>query len=178
MGRMVLVTGGSRSGKSSYAQKAVEALNTSRLYIATCPVIDEEMKERIQKHQQDRVGRGWHTIEEPVNITGVIENAQAFAAVLVDCLTLWINNLMYVAENAGKNISETDVAEECEKLSAACKRHPGTIFLVTNEIGMGIIPENTSARLYRDLVGRCNQMIANASHQAVLLVSGQPMIIK
>jgi adenosylcobinamide kinase/adenosylcobinamide-phosphate guanylyltransferase len=178
MGRMILVTGGSRSGKSSYAQKAAESLNSSRAYIATCPVVDEEMDSRIQKHQQDRNGRGWHTIEEPLNIADAIGNASAYSAILVDCLTLWINNLMYFSENNNKIISEADVAAECEKLIAAGREHAGTIFFVTNEVGMGIVPENASARLYRDLVGRCNQIVANACHRVVLLVSGQPIEIK
>jgi adenosylcobinamide kinase/adenosylcobinamide-phosphate guanylyltransferase len=175
---MILITGGSRSGKSSYAQNAAESLKTSRLFLATCPVIDEEMKERIQKHQQERSGRGWHTIEEPVNIASVIETASAYETVLVDCLTLWINNLMYVLENNNKILSESDVSLECEKVIAACRAHGGTVFFVTNEVGMGIVPENAIARLYRDLVGRCNQIIANACHRVVLLVSGQPIEVK
>jgi adenosylcobinamide kinase / adenosylcobinamide-phosphate guanylyltransferase len=178
MGLMILVTGGSRSGKSFYAQKAAESLNSSRVFIATCPVIDEEMSRRIQKHQQDRNGRGWHTIEEPVNIASAIENATTYSTVLVDCLTLWINNLMYVSENNNKNISEMDIAVECGKLISACMKHAGTIFFVTNEVGMGIIPENASARLYRDLVGRCNQIVAAACHRVILLISGQPIEIK
>jgi adenosylcobinamide kinase / adenosylcobinamide-phosphate guanylyltransferase len=178
MGRMILVTGGSRSGKSSYAQKAAESLNSSRVFIATCPVIDEEMSGRIQKHQQERRGRGWHTIEEPLNIAEAIENATEYSTVLVDCLTLWINNLLYFSENNNQALSEADIAAECERLMAACRKHVGTIFFVTNEVGMGIVPENALARLYRDLVGRCNQIIANACYRVVLMVSGQPIEIK
>jgi adenosylcobinamide kinase/adenosylcobinamide-phosphate guanylyltransferase len=178
MGQMILITGGSRSGKSSYAQNAAESLNSSRLFLATCPVIDEEMTGRIQKHQQERSGRGWDTIEEPVSLAAAIEKASAYETVLVDCLTLWINNLMYVFENNHKSITESDISLECEKLIATSRAHAGTILFVTNEVGMGIVPENASARLYRDLVGRCNQIIAKACHRVVLLVSGQPIEIK
>ena len=178
MGQIILVTGGSRSGKSAYAQKTAEMLPEPRAFLATGPPIDEEMRERIRKHQDARRQRRWHTIEQPLDITGTIENAHEFPTVLVDCLTLWINNLLYQAEQNGKSISESEIARECRRLVAACKAHPGTIILVTNEIGMGIIPENALSRLYRDLVGRCNQIIGEASIRIVLLVSGQPIEIK
>jgi adenosylcobinamide kinase/adenosylcobinamide-phosphate guanylyltransferase len=178
MGRIILVTGGSRSGKSAYAQKQAESLPGSRAFIATCPVIDDEMRERIRKHQEARRGKGWDTIEEPLNVANVICDAQHYSALVVDCLTLWINNLLYEAEIAGRNINEAEIALECQRLISACEKHPGTILFVTNEIGMGIVPENPLSRLYRDLVGRCNQIMAEASARVVLLVSGQPLEIK
>jgi adenosylcobinamide kinase / adenosylcobinamide-phosphate guanylyltransferase len=178
MGKIVLVTGGSRSGKSEYAQKAVEAMPGSRAFIATCPVIDDEMQLRIRNHQDARHGRGWHTIEEPLRIEMAVRNAHGFACLVVDCLTLWINNLMYQADTAGKTISEADISVRCHDLLAACTLHPGTIVFVTNEVGMGIVPENPVSRLYRDLVGRCNQVVAGASHRVVLLISGQAIEIK
>ena len=178
MGQIILVTGGNRSGKSAFAQKTAEMLSEPRAFLATCPPIDEEMKERIRKHQDARRQRRWHTIEQPLNIAAAIINAHEFPTVLVDCLTLWINNLLYQAEQNGKSISESEIARECRQLVTACKAHPGTIIIVTNEIGMGLIPENALSRLYRDLVGRCNQIIAEASLRVVLLVSGQPIEIK
>jgi adenosylcobinamide kinase / adenosylcobinamide-phosphate guanylyltransferase len=178
MGHIILVTGGGRSGKSAYAQKTAEMLPEPRAFLATCPAIDEEMQERIRIHQASRCERRWHTVEEPLDIAGAIGNALEFKTVVVDCLTLWVNNLLFQAEQAGKSMSESDVACECGRLLAACKTHPGTILFVTNEIGMGIIPENALSRRYRDLVGRCNQIVAEASVHVVLLISGQPVEIK
>jgi adenosylcobinamide kinase / adenosylcobinamide-phosphate guanylyltransferase len=178
MGKIILVTGGSRSGKSEYAQNAAEALPGPRVFIATCPVIDDEMQLRIRKHQDARRGRGWQTIEEPLDIEGAVRNANGFNSLVVDCLTLWINNLMYEAEKSRSSISEADIATQCHDLLAACKMHPGTILFVTNEVNMGIIPENPPSRLYRDLVGRCNQIMAGFSNRVVLLISGQPLELK
>jgi adenosylcobinamide kinase / adenosylcobinamide-phosphate guanylyltransferase len=178
MGNIILVTGGSRSGKSEYAQKVAEMLPGPRAFIATCPMIDSEMQFRINKHQEVRRGRGWETIEEPLKIETVIGNAQKFNALVVDCLTLWINNLLYEAHKTGKFISESDIADRCRDLLAASQAHPGTILFVSNEVGMGIVPDNPLSRLYRDLVGRCNQIIAGASNRVVLLISGQPLELK
>jgi len=133
---------------------------------------------RIRKHQDARLGRGWQTIEEPLDVPRAIHSALGFNCLVVDCLTLWVNNLLYDAETAGRTISETDIALRCGELLSACQLHPGTILFVTNEVGMGIIPDNPLARRYRDLVGRCNQTIAAASHRVVLLISGQPMELK
>ncbi|MDM7994377.1 MAG: bifunctional adenosylcobinamide kinase/adenosylcobinamide-phosphate guanylyltransferase [Acidobacteriota bacterium] len=178
MGHIILVTGGGRSGKSAYAQKLAEQLPEPRAFLATCPPIDEEMAARIRLHQDARRDRKWHTIEESRSIARAIEEARDYPTLLVDCLTLWINNLLYDAEQASKDLTEHDIARECLRLVAACKAHPGTILVVTNEVGMGITPENRLARLYRDLVGRCNQILAEASTRVVLLVSGQPIEIK
>ena len=173
-----MVTGGSRSGKSSWAQKTAESMSARRVFIATCPVIDEEMQERILKHRKARDERNWHTVEEPMKIACAIDSSHEFSVALVDCLTLWINNLMYRAENDNTAITEADVVRECRIVIDAAKRHPGSVLFVTNEVGMGIIPENAQARLYRDLAGRCNQVIAEACNRVVLMVSGLPLDIK
>jgi len=178
MGQVIMVTGGSRSGKSSWAQKTAESMSVRRVFIATCPVVDDEMQERVRKHRQARDERSWHTIEEPLDIAGAIDSSHEFPVALVDCLTLWINNLMYRAEKENKAITETDIAAGCRIVIDAAKRHPGTVLFVTNEVGMGIIPENALARLYRDLAGRCNQVIAGACDRVVFMVSGLPMEIK
>jgi len=178
MGQIILVTGGSRSGKSSWAQKTAESISPRRVFIATCPVIDDEMRERIRKHREAREERNWHTIEESLDIAGAIDSCHDYPVALIDCLTLWINNLMYRAEKDSAVITETDIVMECRRVIDAAKRRPGAVLFVTNEVGMGIIPENAQARLYRDLAGRCNQVIAEASDRVVFMVSGLPMEIK
>jgi len=178
MGQIILTTGGSRSGKSSWAQKTAESMSARRVFIATCPVIDDEMRERIRKHKQARDEKNWHTIEEPLDIAVAIDSSHDFAVVLVDCLTLWINNLMYRAEQENTAITEITVAMECRRVLDAAKRHPGFVLFVANEVGMGIVPENAQARLYRDLAGRCNQVFAEACDRVVFMVSGLPLEIK
>jgi adenosylcobinamide kinase/adenosylcobinamide-phosphate guanylyltransferase len=178
MGQIILVTGGSRSGKSSWAQNTAEAISDRRVFIATCPVIDEEMQERIRKHRKARNERNWHTIEEPLDIAGAIDSSHEFPVALVDCLTLWINNLMYRAGKENAAITETDIVMECRRVIGAAKLHPGAVVFVTNEVGMGIVPENAQARLYRDLSGRCNQVMAEACDRVVLMVSGLPLEMK
>lgn len=178
MGRLILITGGSRSGKSGYAQQRAEELDGPRLFVATCPVMDGEMATRVLRHRDARAGRGWTTLEEPVDLEGALDRDRAPKVVLVDCLTLWVNNLMYEAEQAHRDIDEPEMADRAAKLAAACARHPGTVLLVTNEVGWGIIPENALARRFRDLAGRCNQVIASAADEVVLTVCGIPMPLK
>jgi len=178
MGQIIIVTGGSRSGKSFWAQKTAESISARRVFIATCPVVDDEMRERIRKHREARDERNWHTIEEPLDIAGAIDSCHEFTVVLVDCLTLWINNLMYRAEKENVTVTETDAAIECRCVAEAAKRHPGTVLFVTNEVGMGIVPENAQARLFRDLAGRCNQVMASESARVVFMVSGIPLEVK
>ena len=178
MAHVILVTGGSRSGKSAFAQKFAESMPGPRAFIATGTVTDDEMRRRIEKHKQARRNSRWKTIEAPVDLKGTLPGTHRFKCVVVDCLTLWINNLLYEAEKSGKTISENDVTRKCRELLNACKKHPGTVLFVTNEIGMGIVPEPPLCRLYRDLVGRCNQIIAGASDRVILLVAGQPLELK
>lgn len=176
--KLLLVTGGSRSGKSRYAQQRAEAFSGSRLYVATAPVIDREMEQRIRKHQKERKHRHWKTLEAPVELASALESAHQETVVLVDCLTLWVNNLMYEAEQRGTELSEAAIKRRCQELLNACKDHPATIIFVTNETGMGIVPENKISRRFRDLAGRVNQLVAAACDEVVLVVCGQPLTIK
>jgi len=106
MARIILITGGSRSGKSTYAQGVAESISGIRTYIATCPCIDEEMEKRIRKHKEARQSSSWQTIEETTDLAGALQRAKASQVILVDCLTLWVNNLMYEAEQQVNDITE------------------------------------------------------------------------
>jgi adenosylcobinamide kinase / adenosylcobinamide-phosphate guanylyltransferase len=174
MSHVLLVTGGCRSGKSSYAQRRAENLAGSRVFLATCPVVDEEMTQRIQRHRQQRDSAVWQTIEEPLAVAEAISKARQYDTILVDCLTLWVSNLMFQEPT----IDEDQVAKKSMELMAAAKTHPGTVIFVTNEVGLGIVPENALARRYRDLIGRCNQTIGRAADEVVFMCCGLPLTVK
>ena len=178
MTNVILITGGCRSGKSAHAQHLAESLDGKRVYVATSPVTDEEMRDRIARHQQQRRHRGWKTIEEQTDLAGTGLQAHMYAVVLVDCLTLWVNNLMYEAGKRGETVEEHDVERLCGEIIDACRQHEGTVIFVTNEVGMGIVPDNAVSRRYRDLVGRCNQVIATGADEVKLLTCGVPLTLK
>lgn len=178
MGKLILITGGARSGKSSYALKRGEALAGMRHFIATCPVIDQEMQLRIARHREEREGRGWQTIEEEIDIAGRIEDIAAARVILIDCLTLWLNNLLYRAELGEKIFDEKNVAEECDRLISAAAGCAATVICVTNEVGMGIVPDTPLARHYRDLVGCCNRLLAARADEVILVSCGIPLFLK
>lgn len=176
--RMVLVTGGCRSGKSAFAQRLAEEAGEKRIYLATCPVLDGEMAERVARHREERRGRGWETVEEEVELARAIGVVDPAAVVLVDCLTLWINNLLYRREQEGRLPDEDEFAGLAGEFSRACGGRTGTTVVVTNEVGWGIVPENPLARRFRDLAGRVNQVVAAAADEVHLLACGQPIRIK
>jgi adenosylcobinamide kinase/adenosylcobinamide-phosphate guanylyltransferase len=178
MARIALVTGGCRSGKSTYAQQMAESLPPSRLYVATCPVTDEEMQRRIDQHRRARHDRNWETIEERLDLTSVFRRHGQHNVLLVDCVTLWINNLMYHAEHEARRVTETDVTEQCGPMLDAAQACRGTVIFVTNEVGLGVVPENAQARCYRDLVGRVNQIIAARADAVTLVCCGIPFHLK
>ena len=186
MGKIILITGGCRSGKSAHAQHTAESLAGRHVYLATCPVSDEEMRARIARHQQQRRRHDWETVEEQVDLAGAIlrtgsgtgsENDTG-TIVLVDCLTLWVNNLMYEADRRGEHIEEDEVERLASQVLDVCKEHDPTVLFVTNEVGMGIVPDNALSRRYRDLVGRCNQVMAAGADEVRLVACGIPLILK
>jgi adenosylcobinamide kinase/adenosylcobinamide-phosphate guanylyltransferase len=178
MAKIVLVTGGCRSGKSHYSQAVAESLPAPRLYVATCPVTDDEMRRRIEAHQQSRIDRGWETVEEQLDLSGVLRRWPQHQVVLVDCLTLWVNNLLYDAGQRGNEVTEAEIASHCDELLWAAAERPGVVIFVTNEVGMGVVPENAQARRYRDLVGRANQVIALHAQTVTLVSCGLPWPLK
>ena len=175
MSNLIYISGGCRSGKSRYAQQLAEELPGKRAYIATCPKIDNEMAKRIELHQQERAGRGWTTIEAPLELTKTIAAANEFDILLVDCLTLWVNNLLYTAEQRKEQLNESDIKDKCRELVASCRRKSQTIIFVSNELGMGLVPADATSRRYRDCLGRCNQTVAQNCDKAVFMVSGLPL---
>lgn len=166
---LTLVLGGARSGKSRYGEGLVTALGGPRVYIATSQVWDAEMAERVAKHRDDR-GPDWTTVEEPRDLIGSLSrHAAEGTGVLVDCLTLWLTNLM---------MAEADVAAESAALVELLPTLPGRVVLVSNEVGMGIVPDNALARRFRDHAGRLHQSIAAVAPRVVLTVAGLPMFVK
>lgn len=178
MGQVILVTGGGRSGKSTFAQGLAESMTGKRTFIATCPVIDDEMAERVRKHREARAAASWETIEEPIELASALRRGGGHGVCLVDCLTLWVNNLLYEAGKEGRDVAEEEIARRCGDVLEACRARPGAVIFVTNEVGLGIIPDNPLARKYRDLAGRCNQVIAAGADAVVFMVSGIPVTIK
>lgn len=178
MAKIILITGGTRSGKSEYARKTAEALPGPRAFVATCLPTDEEMRRRIKQHRQERLKADWHTIEEPLELAQILQKTQGFGVFLVDCLTLWISNLMYQARDRDCGLSEGDIIGKTEELLDACSPVAGAVIFVTNEVGSGIVPENQLSRLYRDLVGRCSQVVAERADEVIMVACGLPLYLK
>ena len=177
---MIFVTGGSRSGKSNYALAEAAKLDGEKYFLATCPVVDSEMQERIDKHQNFRKAMNFTTIEEETNIAQQLASLPpGEKIVVVDCLSLWINNLLYQAEKTAQELDEETVRTKCTEItSVVCALEMTRVIFVSNEVGSGIVPENRSSRLYRDLLGTCNQVFAAAADKVVLVVCGIPVVIK
>jgi adenosylcobinamide kinase/adenosylcobinamide-phosphate guanylyltransferase len=178
MANIIMITGGARSGKSSYAENLAKKIPGSRAYIATAPVLDDEMARRVARHQEQRKDDGWDTIEEELKLFEAIKKADNHTTILVDCLTLRINNLLYAAEKKNQQINEDDINEQCSCLKKVCHEFDGNIIFVINEVGMGIVPDNPLSRLFRDLSGRCAQNIAQFANKVVLVSCGLPLVLK
>ena len=167
--RSLLVLGGARSGKSAYAQRLAEAHGPDRLYLATAAAGDEEMAARIARHRADR-GHGWTTLEEPLEITAaLLTRARPSRVVLVDCLTLWLSNLMLAGRDPG--VAVTALADAMAKLT-------GPVILVSNEVGMGIVPDHKLGREFRDWQGRVNREIGAACETVIFVAAELPLQLK
>lgn len=164
---MTLILGGARSGKSRHGEALVEALPAPWTYIATAQAYDAEMAERIALHRQRR-GAGWRTVDAPLDLAGAVR-AAAGGPVLVDCLTLWLTNVM---------LAERDLAAERAALVGTCRLASGPLVLVANEVGLGIVPDNALARRFRDEAGRLHQDLAAAADSVILMVAGIPLTVK
>ncbi len=167
--RSALILGGARSGKSAYAQVLAEACSPDRLYLATGAPGDQEMAARIARHQADR-GQGWATIEEPLEVAStLLTHARAGGVVVVDCLTLWLSNLMLAGRDPGAAV--TALADAIGALA-------GPAILVSNEVGMGIVPDHKLSREFRDWQGRTNREIGAACDAVIFVAAGLPLRLK
>jgi len=166
---VTLVLGGARSGKSRFAEQLLDRVPRSRAYLATAEVFDDEMAERIRLHREQR-GEGWRTIEAPLMLAEALQRETDNGdAVLVDCLTLWLSNLMG---------AERDIAAETAQLVGCLPQLGGPVVFVANEVGLGIVPDNALARQFRDHAGRLNQAIAAAADQVFFVAAGLPLRLK
>lgn len=165
----LLVLGGARSGKSTFAESCVAASGLARIYVATATAGDAEMAERIARHRARR-GASWRVVEEPLDLVEALDRgAGPGHAVLVDCLTLWLSNLMH----AGRDVDREGL-RLCDWLAAA----PGRIVLVSNEVGLGLVPETALGRRFRDAQGRLNQQVAAVAAEVAFVAAGLPLWLK
>ena len=167
-GLMTLVLGGARSGKSRYAEWLIATYPPPWIYIATAEARDDEMAERIAAHKARRAA-GWQTVEAPHDVAAALEAAPEGGAVLVDCLTLWLSNLM-----AGP----FDIDSQTARLQEVLAARSGPTVLVSNEVGLGIVPDNALARRFRDLQGTLNQNLAAQAPRVIMMVAGLPVAVK
>lgn len=169
-GRITFLIGGARSGKSSFALARASEHAGKKVFIATAQAFDTEMKERIAKHREER-NKGWDTVEEPFGIAETIKKiSDKYEVIVIDCLTLWLSNLL---------LAEKDMEKEIDAFVSSVIAHKAShIFIVSNEVGMGIVPENKLARRFRDLAGHLNQKLAHIADEVYLVTAGIPLRIK
>ncbi len=170
MAHTILVLGGARSGKSRHAEELGLRHEGPRVYLATATADDLEMRARIAAHRMRREGGGWHTVEEPLRLCAALqEHCARETFVLVDCLTLWLSNLMAAQRNVGEAI---------EALAELLPVLPGRVCLVSNEVGLGIVPDHPLGRAFRDEAGLAHQMLARVADEVVVVIAGLPLRLK
>ncbi len=166
---LAMVIGGASSGKSSYAEALVKASSGPHFYLATAQAYDDEMAQKILQHQSDRRNDGWETVEAPLDPVAAIEAMPSEASVLLDCATMWLNNLI---------MDDRDLVEETDELVTYLGQSRRKITVVTNEIGLGIVPENKLARQFRIAQGRLNVSLAARCGLVVGVMAGLPLALK
>jgi len=173
MSKVTLVTGGTRSGKSRFAERLAEEHRPLRGYLATGQAGDAEMSERITRHRARR-GEDWQTVEEPLALTeALIRHDGRFSVVLVDCITLWLSNLLFHQDGGAAQALERVAA-----FTESFRTLQTPLIIVTNEVGMGIVPEHPLARTFRDLAGEANELIAASADEVYVTISGLPLKLK
>jgi len=170
--KIILITGGCRSGKSRFALDYANQHFSRKLYLATCEALDEEMAQRIAHHKKTR-GPEWQTIEEPIEIADKIEQYSAETdVILLDCVTLWLSNLLM------RQMDDAEILKEISGLIDTVHGKQASFILVSNDVGLGIVPADPLSRRFRDLSGMANQRIAEAADIAIFMVSGIPIFLK
>lgn len=183
MKKTVFLLGGARSGKSFYAQELAKQMAEAVLFVATATAGDEDMHRRIKKHQQDRP-QEWHTLEAPFEVGKQIEDTvEDEELVIIDCLTLLVNNIFCrhdetQFDNIEDSLLEKEVITEIKAIISCIKKVDASFIIVSNEVGLGLVPDNRMGRLYRDILGRANQMIGQAADEVYLMVAGIPLRVK
>ncbi|MCX5714718.1 MAG: bifunctional adenosylcobinamide kinase/adenosylcobinamide-phosphate guanylyltransferase [Candidatus Omnitrophica bacterium] len=172
MGKITFILGGARSGKSSKAISLAKENSNDVAFIATCQALDKEMARRIAAHKESRPA-AWKTFECPKDIFSVLEhNGNQFELVIIDCLTLWVSNLLL------EGVKDKDIAEEIRRIVLALKKTNSDAIIVSNEVGLGIVPDNELGRVFRDIAGRVNQIVAEKADEVIFMVAGLPWRIK
>lgn len=183
MGTLYLVTGGARSGKSSFAERLAERSGAPVVYLATMaapgPEGDAELRDRIARHQRQRPA-AWDTVEEPLAIVDALRDAPPEACVLLDCLSLWVTNRLIEGDREEPSLAEVEALEaaldaELDALIEVGRGRLGPTIVVTNEVGSGLVPPYALGRVYRDVLGRANQRVSRAADRAWLLVAGRAL---
>ncbi|MGQ9631183.1 MAG: bifunctional adenosylcobinamide kinase/adenosylcobinamide-phosphate guanylyltransferase [bacterium] len=172
LSRIVFITGGCRSGKSGYGIRLAESF-PRRVFLATAQALDPEMEERIRRHRASR-GPGWRTVEEPYDLAGALEGiGEGDEVVLIDCITLWLSNLLLKFEE-----DEAKIWDAVGRLLEVLREGRRNVIIISNEVGMGIVPDNPLARRFRDIAGGVNQMLAGVADEVVVMFAGLPIILK
>jgi len=172
MGKLIFITGGSRSGKSTLAVNLARSIRKRKIFIATCIPEDEEMKRRVMLHRKNRPS-SWRTIEQRGALVPVLEKeTKADVVIIIDCLTLFVSSLLM------KESKEDSIKDEVAEAVAIIKKGNATVIIVSNEVGCSLVPENKLARDFRDIAGGCNQIVAKAADEVIYMVSGIPVTIK
>jgi len=174
LGSLTLFLGGAKSGKTKAALKAASSFKPPRYYLATAQGLDQEMVQRIENHQAER-GPDWKTLEAPLDPAGAISSLAGDNLVLMDCLTLWLSNLL----TANQDPSDLSfVSKEINKLISAIKDYQGPVFIVSNEVGGGLVPMDPLGRAFRDMSGLAHQLLAEKAWEVWLIIAGLPLKLK
>jgi len=172
MGKLIFITGGSRSGKSTLAVTLAQSIRKRKLFIATCIPEDAEMKRRVALHRKSRPS-SWHTIEETGNLSSTLrKEMKSDGVIIIDCLTLFVSSLLM------KKVSEKKIRDEIDRAVEVIKKGKATVIIVSNEVGSGLVPDNKLGRDFRDVAGICNQMVARYADEVNYMVAGIPIKIK